>query len=82
MQKKLIIIILLVLTSSCNKVQKEIDKQQQIQSKAEYHQLGYGTNTIEHDGCEYVIWNASEKGGITHKGNCKYCLERNAGIHK
>lgn len=36
----------------------------------------YGTTTIEHDGCEYVIWSATEKGGITHKGNCKYCEQR------
>ncbi len=32
----------------------------------------------EIDGCEYIVVNgrANEQPAITHKGNCKYCLER------
>jgi hypothetical protein len=26
---------------------------------------------IEIEGCEYVVWREYQKGGITHKGNCK-----------
>lgn len=39
---------------------------------------GYGTHTVEHDSCEYVIWLDYQKGGITHKGNCKYCQKRSS----
>jgi hypothetical protein len=33
----------------------------------------------EIDGCEYIILNGQTNSDptITHKGNCKYCLERN-----
>lgn len=33
---------------------------------------------IEYDGCEYV-----KRGyGLTHKGNCKYCKERNEAMYR
>lgn len=28
------------------------------------------------DDCEYVVWNYLYAGGIVHKQNCKYCVER------
>lgn len=31
--------------------------------------------TIE--GCEYVWVNVGYGGGLSHKGNCKFCIERN-----
>lgn len=34
-------------------------------------------DVIEIDGCEYVIGNSGYKGYLAHKGNCKYCAERN-----
>lgn len=30
-------------------------------------------HVVEYDNCEYVLYNR----GIAHKGNCKYCAERN-----
>lgn len=27
--------------------------------------------TVEHEGCEYVVYKSGYAGGITHKGNCK-----------
>ena len=32
--------------------------------------------TIEHDSCEYVIFEYDRGIGLAHKGNCKFCLER------
>ena len=32
---------------------------------------------IEIDSCEYLLFEGFKKGGITHKQNCKFCLERN-----
>ena len=31
---------------------------------------------FEYDGCEYISVENTNVGGISHKGNCKYCLER------
>lgn len=42
------------------------------------HQLG-GANLhiIVFDSCEYVYFGFGGRAGIAHKGNCKYCMERN-----
>ena len=43
----------------------------------------YGTMDVYHiqeiDGCEYILVNGMDNAqpALTHKGNCKYCLERN-----
>lgn len=36
-------------------------------------------NILILDGCEYIVfsWLPRENHVITHKGNCKFCLERN-----
>jgi hypothetical protein len=34
-------------------------------------------NTIEYSGCEYVTSQVHNGYSITHKGNCKFCAERN-----
>jgi len=33
----------------------------------------------EHYGCEYIVVDSYTRGpgGITHKGNCKFCIKRN-----
>lgn len=44
---------------------------------------------IEIDGCEYVLYKQRESTaysgawtcGLTHKGNCKYCIQRNKPNH-
>jgi hypothetical protein len=33
-------------------------------------------SVIEYDGCEYIIYYEGTKAFMTHKGNCKYCAER------
>jgi len=32
--------------------------------------------TVELDSCEYIVFREWYKGGITHKGNCKFCETR------
>ena len=41
----------------------------------DYVKNGY-VHTIEVDGCEYILIYGLNGGGLTHKGNCKYCAER------
>ena len=31
---------------------------------------------LEIDSCQYVVWDWIDVGGIVHKANCKYCVER------
>lgn len=33
--------------------------------------IGFGINVITIDGCEYIVYNGSQKGGVIHKENCK-----------
>lgn len=50
---------------------------------SEYLEFEYGDYDVyriqEIDGCEYIVVNGktNEQPALTHKGNCKYCLERN-----
>ncbi len=39
----------------------------------------YGIQTLEHEGCEYVIYKDDTRSDVSmvHKQNCKYCEERN-----
>jgi len=34
-------------------------------------------STFEYDSCEYIIIGEGNKIAMTHKGNCKFCKERN-----
>lgn len=34
---------------------------------------------FEYDGCQYIILGSWRCQAIAHKGNCKYCLERQKG---
>lgn len=37
----------------------------------------YSIRTFEYDGCEYISFGSGNSLTITHKGNCKYCQQRN-----
>ena len=37
-----------------------------------------GVQILTIDGCEYVWCKNGYGAGLTHKGNCKFCLARNA----
>lgn len=68
--KHLIIIILLVFVSSCS------NDQQQIPKKTTQCNLS-NPKIVEIDSCEYIQYHNYLYESITHKGNCKYCIERN-----
>lgn len=36
---------------------------------------------VEIDSCEYLISGVGSKRIMTHKGNCKYCIERNKKLY-
>lgn len=37
---------------------------------------GYVISIIEFDSCQYLVSGVGYAQAITHKGNCKFCLER------
>lgn len=45
------------------------------------HSEGKNYNTVTVDSCEYIEYDAGifdhRVYSITHKGNCRYCIERN-----
>jgi hypothetical protein len=41
------------------------------------HYGEYEIKEFEYDGCQYIVIGAYDRMTITHKGNCKYCLQRN-----
>lgn len=43
-----------------------------------YNIGGFEINQFTIDSCEYVgVMNCGNANVLTHKGNCKYCIERN-----
>lgn len=68
MKKLIILLLITIVVSSCN--------QQCEEQTATINGINIYTYTF--DGCEYI---GSIKGTyqdkLTHKGNCKYCIERN-----
>lgn len=81
--RKLAFLIGLFLLGSC---EREIEVTVQGTTEVEDSrslEFEYGTIDVYHiqeiDGCEYILVNGRENTdpALTHKGNCKYCLERN-----
>jgi hypothetical protein len=83
--KKLLLLIVLSLLVSCDDEIETTRTESEENSylKFEYLKFWYGTTDEYHiqeiDGCEYILVNGRENSepALTHKGNCKYCVERN-----
>ena len=83
--RKLIYILSLVFLVSCSS-EPEIDVTEDTETSNDeggYVMFEYGTVDEYHiqeiDGCEYILVNGSDahEPAFTHKGNCKFCAERN-----
>lgn len=80
----LLFVLGLITLSSCSE-EPEVTSQTIIESTPndQYQEFEYGDVDVyriqEIDGCEYILVNGRENSepALTHKGNCKYCLERN-----
>lgn len=72
-----ILIVLIVLPFSCGPSMDEIDRGK-LKGKdidCENCNGDFYVKTI--DSCEYVVFDTYKRSGICHKGNCKFCKERN-----
>jgi hypothetical protein len=81
--RKLVFLMGLFLLVSCEreievKVQKTIEVEDIGGLEFEYSDMDV-YHIQEIDGCEYILVNGMDnrEPALTHKGNCKYCLERN-----
>jgi hypothetical protein len=91
MKKLFFVLIGLVLLTGCdNRTEEErykdyLKKQKQEQVQKINEERWHGFNVIVVDSCEYLIKTISHGGGyrgygygyMSHKGNCKFCKERN-----
>jgi hypothetical protein len=82
--KKLILILTasIVLFSCEREIEVTVEKTTGAEGSRDL-EFEYGDMDVYHtqeiDGCEYILVNGMENSepALTHKGNCKYCLERN-----
>jgi hypothetical protein len=82
--KKLILILTasIVLFSCEREIEVTVEKTTEAEGSRDL-EFEYADMDVYHiqeiDGCEYILVNGRENSepALTHKGNCKYCLERN-----
>jgi len=85
--KKLILVTIMIGLAACTnqtaeRCAQEVEQQDQIEDDS-YQTFEYGAVDVyriqEIDGCEYILVNGygNHEPALTHKGNCKYCLQRN-----
>jgi hypothetical protein len=86
MKKLLLPLLLLVCVTSCSDEPETVPQTTKPVPNDNYMMFEYGTTDEYHiqeiDGCEYILVNgtANHEPALTHKGNCKYCLERDKKI--
>ena len=76
--KKVILFTFAILFFSCEKKQTGFDGvHYELNKPATNNDINAKFKIIEIDGCEYIVYRFSANNGLmTHKGNCKYCLNR------
>jgi hypothetical protein len=70
--KAFFILLVMCCFSSC---ETDLDKQRELR-KSSTNVNGYEISVVEYDSCEYLISGSGYSQMMTHKGNCKYCVER------
>ena len=87
MKKLLLPLLLLMCVTSCSN-DSETAPQSTTESIPNNNNMMFEYGNVDEyhiqeiDGCEYILVNgtANSEPSLTHKGNCKYCLERNKTI--
>jgi len=67
--------VLLVAVIFCGCGSNNSEQQKQPLNKIQTIETG-DVQVVSIDSCEYVVWNYGYAGGIVHKQNCKFCVER------
>lgn len=74
---KLMLVAVLFSTISC-KEENATSKSVNAERINDYEVSNQGVQILTIDGCEYVWCKNGYGAGLTHKGNCKFCLARHA----
>lgn len=79
MKKLLMVAITLLAFSSCFKISRDTDNEENIVGLKEIKTIDSRNNLhiYEIDSCEYIGSMAYQNTMLTHKGNCKFCKNRN-----
>ena len=73
---KYLFLLLLAFALGCNATKTEVkDGSLHIEGYPELH--SYKVREFEYKGCEYLAIGSGHSLTVTHKGNCKYCQQRN-----
>jgi len=74
MRKFIFPAVLLLLCGCTNEVSK-INENRKLELQG--HVGAYTITEFEYDGCQYVAFGVGDSLAVSHKGNCKYCANRN-----
>lgn len=79
MKRILIVAITLLAFSSCFKISRDTNNEENIVGLKDVKIIDYSDDLhlYEIDSCEYIGSMKYQNEMLTHKGNCKYCLQRN-----
>ncbi len=69
------VLLVAVIFCGCGSSNSEQQKEQKPLSQIQHIETG-DVQVVQIDSCEYVVWNYGYAGGIVHKQNCKFCVER------
>jgi hypothetical protein len=69
------VLLVAVIFCGCGSDNPKQQEEQKPLNQIQSIETGY-VQVVQIDSCEYVIWNYGYAGGIVHKQNCKFCVER------
>lgn len=80
MKKLIFIAVIAVIIGGCNTPKKKAEESQRLFEKenivTKVPPISYHLITLEHDSCEYILWNDFRAIQMIHKENCKFCKNR------
>lgn len=74
--KYLFIALLVIMVCGCGHKETKITEEHKLELKDDPNSA-YTIREFEYDGCQYIAFGAGSGLTVTHKGNCKYCQQRN-----
>ena len=70
--------LLCALCIGCGSDTKQMgDQKSTVNFKGHSSDVSYKVVEFEYDGCEYIAFGEWQTLAVTHKGNCKYCADKN-----
>lgn len=68
--------LLAIMLCGCGSKETRITEEHKLELKDDPNS-SYTIHEFEYDGCQYIAFGQGHGLTVTHKGNCKYCQQRN-----